>query len=638
MLDGMRKAAQTWLGKAVLTVMFSFLILSFAVWGIGDIFRGFGQGKVARAGNTDISAEEFRYEYQSQLQRLQQMTRQPITNEQARAFGLDQQVLGRLVSEAILDQRAKELGLAMSDADVRDTVFKDPEFRGPTGSYDRAVFLDKLRNAGIDEKRFAAKLRASYLRQELTGSLVSGIKLPQAMLESVFRYANETRSADYFTLDEKAAGDIAAPGEDELKKFYELQKTAYRTPEFRKFVTLAVTADSAADPSKVTDADITALYERVKLQRFGTPELRQIYQIVFKSGEEEEAAAAVAKIREGMKFEEIAAARDLKISDIDLGLLPIDKFADPAVAKAAFALKEGEVSPVIAGRFGPVLLQAVKIQPMAIKPLDEVKDILRNEIASQRAQESVQKIQREIEEQRTSGKVLAEAAKAAGLSVQVIEGADTGGRDTSGAEIAGLVEREALLKAVFGSDIGVDNDTIATRDGGYVWFEVTAIEPARERTFEEVRTPLEAAWRAEQIAMKLREKAEAAVKEIAGCKNIEDVAKEFGVVTETVPDVKRSGHPKLPTSVVDRIFSVAEGTAATALATPATRVVFKVLDAATPPYDSDNETVKAILPQIESAFVNDIATQYLSELQKSAGVSINAAAVRSATGATDTAN
>ena len=70
MLAGMRKAAQPWLGKAVLTLMFSFLILSFAVWGIGDIFRGFGEGKVANVGGTEISAEEFRYEFLLHPQQL----------------------------------------------------------------------------------------------------------------------------------------------------------------------------------------------------------------------------------------------------------------------------------------------------------------------------------------------------------------------------------------------------------------------------------------------------------------------------------------------------------------------------------------------------------------------------------------
>ena len=636
MLEGMRNAAQTWLGKLVLTVMFSVLIVSFAVWGVGDIFKGFGQGKIARAGNVDISAEEFRTEYQNQLQQLQQMTRQAITNQQARAFGLDQQVLGRMISNAILDQRIKELGLAMSDNEVRDTVFKDPNFFGPTGRYDRTVFLDRLRNAGLDEKRFAAKQRADYLRQELTDSLIAGVKLPQTMVESLFRYANETRSVEFFRLGTAAAGEIPTPAPEEIAKFYEARKASYRTPEFRKFVMLALNAASITDPAKVSEADISALYnESLKADRFGTPEMRQVYQIVFKSGEEKEAAEALAKIRAGAKFAEIATARDLKLTDIDLGLLPENKFADPAVAKAAFAIKEGETADIVAGRFGPVLLMVAKVQPQAVKPLDEVKDILRNEIAALRAQEAVQKIQRQIEDERTSGKVLEEAAKAAGLTVRTIESIDATGRDKSGAPVKDLVDAEALLKAVFASDIGVDNDTLTTKDRGFLWFEVAGVEPARDRTLEEVRAQVLQAWTADTIATRLREKAEALVKEIEGGKSIEEVAKEADVTAEHIPDVKRSGHEKLSTAVIERIFSVPVGKSATALATATERIVFKVLDAATPPYDPDNATIKAILPQIERAFINDIATQYLALLQKEAGVSINQAAVRSATGSTD---
>eukprot|EP01036_Dinobryon_divergens_P007131 gene7131-9500_t len=54
MLTGMRDASKSWLGKAVLTVMFGFLIVSFAIWGIGDIFRGYGATTLAKVGSTEI--------------------------------------------------------------------------------------------------------------------------------------------------------------------------------------------------------------------------------------------------------------------------------------------------------------------------------------------------------------------------------------------------------------------------------------------------------------------------------------------------------------------------------------------------------------------------------------------------------
>ncbi len=50
MLRGMRKASQGVVGKVVATVLFGILIISFAIWGIGDIFRATPQNVVARVG------------------------------------------------------------------------------------------------------------------------------------------------------------------------------------------------------------------------------------------------------------------------------------------------------------------------------------------------------------------------------------------------------------------------------------------------------------------------------------------------------------------------------------------------------------------------------------------------------------
>ena len=60
MLRGMRKASSNWLGKTVMSVMFGVLIISFGIWGIADIFKGFGQSSLAKIGSTEISTEQFR--------------------------------------------------------------------------------------------------------------------------------------------------------------------------------------------------------------------------------------------------------------------------------------------------------------------------------------------------------------------------------------------------------------------------------------------------------------------------------------------------------------------------------------------------------------------------------------------------
>ena len=256
MMEGMRRASKSWLGKIVVGILFSFLILSFAVWGIGDIFRGFGVGTVAKVGQTDILTETYRQTYQTQLQTWQREARRAITNDEARAAGLDRQVLNRLLSDAALDQRVKELGLAMADRDIAQAIVNDPAFLGPTGRFERERFNNALREAGFpNEQRFLLEQRMTYLRRELALSLAGDAPVPQVLMEAAHRYGAETRSVEFIALPESFAGEIPNPSDDTLKAFFEQRKTAFRAPEFRSVTFLAVTATSVADASKISDED-----------------------------------------------------------------------------------------------------------------------------------------------------------------------------------------------------------------------------------------------------------------------------------------------------------------------------------------------------------------------------------------------
>jgi peptidyl-prolyl cis-trans isomerase D len=63
MLRNIHKISSTWLGKIVMAVIFGVLTISFAIWGIGDIFRGFGENEVAKVGGAEISTVDFRQYY-----------------------------------------------------------------------------------------------------------------------------------------------------------------------------------------------------------------------------------------------------------------------------------------------------------------------------------------------------------------------------------------------------------------------------------------------------------------------------------------------------------------------------------------------------------------------------------------------
>src|SRR5690554_6254263 len=93
MLDALRRGAQSWVAK----ILFGVLVVSFAIWGVADVFRGFGQGSLAKVGAEEISTNEFQLAYQNRLYAIGRQIGQRLTPEQARAIGLPNQVLSGLI-------------------------------------------------------------------------------------------------------------------------------------------------------------------------------------------------------------------------------------------------------------------------------------------------------------------------------------------------------------------------------------------------------------------------------------------------------------------------------------------------------------------------------------------------------------
>ena len=627
MLESLRAIQNTWIGKAVVAVIMGLIMISFVIWGIGPVFTGFNANALATVGGDTVTVDSFRQAYQTELQQLQQRLRRPVTNQQAHQFGLDGQVLSRLVSDAVLDGQARSLGLAIGQDQIAKAITGDQTFAGADGAFDRARFNDLLRQNDMNEAMFVREQRSVYLRQELIQALVGGLQAPQAGVEALHALGSETRSIDTIELPAAAVGDIPAPDEAMLKTFFDDRAGTFRAPEYRKIVVLPLLPTTLAKPEEVADADVQALYDRVKGGRFTTPEYRTLDQIVFPS--EGEAATAQAAMKTGTSFDAVAAERKLTDKDIAIGRVTKDGAYDPGVAAAAFAMPDGGVSDPVKTAFGTALVRVTRIEPGATKPLDEVAPALRLEIAAGRTGNAIRTLHDKVEEARTAGQSLAEAAKVAGLPLRTVDAVDAGGRDKDGRAVD-LPDGPALLKAVFASDVGVDNDTLRTPDGGQVFFEVAAIEPARPKTLAEVRPAVEAAWRKDETAKRLAARAAELVKGLDAGRGIEDVARELGLPVGHVADVRRGGGTGLEPVVAAQVFATPVNGAGSGEG--GARTLFKVLGTVVPALDPDSTAAKELGDQYQAALADELVTTYLGQVQGRLGVKINPAAFAAVTG------
>jgi peptidyl-prolyl cis-trans isomerase D len=629
MLRGLRKASSNWLGKAIMGAVVLFLVVSFAIWGIGDIFRGYGRSGVAQIGRTEITIEQFRNLYNERLQQYARQFGRPITPEQARAIGLDRLVIGQIVSEVMLDERARALGLALSDAEVAREITNDPSFRGPSGQFDRQRFEQTIRSAGYTEGRFVAEQRRRLLRRELAGTIASGLNAPKPLVEAMNRYQNEQRSIEYVLLDRAQAGDIPAPSAEALAKYFEERKILFRAPEYRKLVVVSLIPSEQARWIEISDADLKRAYEE-RRARYTTPERRHILQIDFPNAEA--ASAAAERIAKGASFTEIAKELGKSEKDIDLGTVPKAAMIDRAVADAAFALKDGEVSAPVQGRFGTVLVQALKIEPEQVRSLEQVAPELKQELVTARAKNEIFDVYNKIEDARAEGKTLAEVAANLKLEARTIEAVDRSGRDPTGAPVK-LPDDKRLLAGAFSTDVGVERDPLQTQDG-YVWYDVVAITPSRERPLDEVKDQVEARWREQEIAARLTAKATEILDKLKAGATLADVAAQNHLKVETLTGLKR-GEPSgpMPAAAVDAVFRTAKDAADKAEASdPVEQVVFRVTDIVVPSLDMGSEAAKRILETLNRGLSEDILGEYIAKLESEIGVTINQSALNQVVG------
>src|SRR5712664_483389 len=327
--------------------------------------------------------------------------------------------------------------------------------------------------------------------------------------------------------------------------------------------------------------------------KLGTPERRQVSQIVFPNAEE--AAAARTRLTSGLSLEDLAKERGLSASDVDLGLIAKSAIIDTAIADAGFSLPSGEVSQPVQGRFGVALVKIDKIEPVVEPSYESVASELKKEIAAERARKSVSDLRDKMEDERGGGAGVIEAAQKLGLTAVTIDAVDRSGRLPNGQLVANIPRGLDVVSQSFNSDVGVDNDPISF-NGGYVWYDVLGITPSRERKLDEVKDQVEARWRDDQIASRLKAKAAEMVQKLEQGGNLADEAAAVGSKVETAGGFRRDASPPgVPASAISAAFRTAkDGVGQTAGAGSSEWIVFRVTDVSVPPVDLASDDMKKL--------------------------------------------
>ncbi|MEQ8296510.1 MAG: SurA N-terminal domain-containing protein [Nitratireductor sp.] len=625
MLDSLRKAAGTWIAKLLLLL----LVLSFAVWGISGQIGGGPSTTVVTAGETTVSALDYRLAYDRQLSVLSQRFGTRITREQAIALGVDAQVLAQLVAGAVLDEQAREMGLGLSQDRLALLTAEDPAFRGPDGKFDRRQFEFVLQQIGMRPEDYIRNREQVAIRQQIVEAVSDGMSVPDTFLKAVALYQGEDRTVDMIVLPPALVEPIEAPADDVLAAWFEDNKIRYEAPEYRKLSYVKLEPEDIADPRAIADDQVRQDYEN-NIASYTTPERRTIEQVVFANTEA--AQIALDRVRGGATFEETVAAEGKSMLDVQLGTLEKSRVADPAVAEAAFGLAENEISGIVEGAFGPVILRVTEIEEEKVQPFEEVADKIRMELALAEAGDVLFDVHDGYEDARASGATMAEAAEKTGLKMVTVEAIDRTGRTPDGTVINDLPQSRDMLREAFETEAGVENPPLSLGSSGFVFYEVDAVTPRRERALDEVRDEVVADWSAVERDDRLSSKAKELEKRVADGATLDEIASELALEKQTKRGLRRGAEDAdFGAAGVAAVYGVAPGGVGTVAApTGDAQILFKVVEAFEPAGASAESVPPENRENFRAGLADDLLDQLVTRLRDEYGVTVNQAAIQQA--------
>jgi peptidyl-prolyl cis-trans isomerase D len=627
MLDAMRRGAVNWLAK----VLLGLLIIAFALWGVADVFRNYGRGTLARIGNTEITADEYRQAYQEEMASIsRRLGGRRLTAEQAKMLGVEQRTLSRLIGTAAIDSHARELRLALSDQGIAEIIRTDPAFQDATGKFSSDTFRSLLRQNGVPEGRYMASRRKEEVRDQLTDTLLGGVSPPQLLIDLLHRYRDETRVIESFTPDYDKLVKIAEPDAARLKEFYDLNKRQFMTPELRKLNVLLLTRADVKARQPVSEEEIKAAYEQDK-DKFNIPEKRRVLQLSFP--DKAAAEKAYAELARAANFTEAAVKLGYKESDFDLGLLTRKDMIDAKIAEVAFGLKKDELSKPVEGAFSTALVRVGEIVPGKQRPFEEVKAEIADRLADERASQEIQALHEKVENDRSAGKPLKEIGESLKLPFREVAEMDRAGKTSAGTPAIENAESAKIAAAAFAGAVGIEADAADLGDGGYAWVDVLGVTPEKQKSLEEVTAEAKAGAMEADRRKEVTAIAAKLVERLAKGETLEALASETGGKIEKTSAVPRTAAPPgLPQNAVQQAFALPKGGATSAPTVDGkARVVLRVADVIPAPAPTP-EQVNRLKEEIARQMQSDVLAEYVSGLETRYGLSVNDAALQQALG------
>ena len=617
MLEFLRSKASGVLG----ILLIGLLVIAFGLWGIADTFTGFSNAEIASVGDKKIERQEYQLRYLQMTQDLSQQLGTNLSPSDARNLGVPQQVLTNMVGGAALQGAAEKLGLNLSDDAIAKKIVNDPSFTGSSGEFDEPTFRAVLRQNGLTEKLFVEDQRRFHVINQLTSATIDNGLVPRMLSEQLFKHFLEKRVANYMVLTLDQTDEVGDPTDEELETFFKATRMRFALPETRTAQALVVTPARFAELISIDRLTLEEEYE-LAINEFTVAETRAIDQLVL-SNEEEVEKVRDLKAQE-KSFAEIVNAVGQTLDNTDLGTIEKGDLISADLAERAFEMTEGEISDIIEGPLGYVVLRVREVNPGATLPLEAVEEQLRTRIIYDRALEDMLAFSETVEDELAGGETLENIGQRFDLDVIELKNIDRDGKNIDGNKTALLARYEQITPLLFEAGVGEDIPMQEMKDGSYIWLRLVEVTPSIVPPLEDVRARVTDEWQTDERSKLLQAMAEHIVKrgnETGSFKAATEGFKREPLVSE--PMTRQVSNDTFTDEAVEGLFSVGENEFAFANVGFSGEIIVmqvkEIIDAEV----KDGVAKELIFSGEQRKYHQDLTSQFVSSLQNNFGVSVN---------------
>jgi len=558
MLERIREGSQGPWAMAIIAL----IVLSFVFAGVSSYVSSSGSTAAAEVNGEPISQQDVERAYQAQRARLEAQFGEGISalfsdENYLRDFRMN--VLDRLIADTLIEQKAKELGMRVSDKQIRDAITAMPEFQ-TEGSFDNERYLMLLRQNGFQPSDFRDYMRQQMTREQLSRAVqASDFSLPEEV-NLAHRLQGQTRNADYLIVDSAPFAASVELSDEEVQAFYDENISRFDTQEKVNlaYVTLAV-EDLKADVS-VSEEEIEQEYQD-NIALYKTTEERRVSHILIEFGDDkgaakEKAESLLAEVEQGADFAELAEANSADTFSAenggDLDFITAGMM-DPSFDEAAFAISNvGETSEVIETEFGYHIIKLTDMKPVETTPLAEVRDEIEAQLLTDKATDEFFALQSEM----------ANLAFEVPDTLEDVAGAVNGKIKETGLVTASAVPAALNVPAVtskmFDPDFiaeGLNSDVIELSNDEVVVIRVVGHEPQRTQALDEVRTQILAQLRARKAQEAAAEWADNVVEQVQAGESPELTIGDVTLEWQSKEAIARNS-TELPRNLVDTVFTL----------------------------------------------------------------------------------